>query len=123
MSGEELALSKCTVCHARFVPLDGPCPRCAAVATEPYTTPAVGVVLASTLLEVPPAGWPAPHRLALIEVEDGVRLLAIVDGELPAPGAFAEVRREDGRYRARAKGPAGRGEGDVPEAGRTRPSL
>jgi uncharacterized OB-fold protein len=120
-----LTLRKCLVCHVRFVPLDGPCPKCAATETEPYAAPPVGTVLASTALEVPPAGWPAPHPLALVEVEDGVRLLVISELPLPAPGTRVEIRFDGTVYRATGPGSARgpRGEGDAPEAGAARTSL
>jgi uncharacterized OB-fold protein len=121
----ELTLVKCSTCHARFVPLDGPCPRCGAQATEPYTSPGIGKVLASTLLESPAPGWARPHPLALVEVEDGVRLLVIPDPPLPAPGTAVELRRDGEVYRCRpvVEGGAGRGEGDAPGAGATRPPF
>ena len=123
--GGALQLGKCGTCHARFVPTDGPCPRCGSPATEPYACPNVGTVLASTELEVPPPGWPVPHPLALVEVEDGVRLLVVPEPPLPAPGSLVELRADGPTYRARAVGAEGekRGEGDAPEAGATRPPF
>jgi hypothetical protein len=120
-----LVLGKCSTCHARFVPIDGPCPRCGSPATEPYPSPGIGKILAATSLEVPPPGWPAPHRLALVEVEDGVRLLVVPDAPLPEVGSLARVVADGPIYRARPVGAAegARGEGDVPEVGRTRPPF
>ena len=118
-------LGKCLTCHARFVPVDGPCPRCGSARTEPYVSPGVGRVLASTLLEVPPPGWPGPHPLAIVEVEDGVRLLVIPEPPLPAPGALVTVAADGPVYRARSADPEGaeRGEGDAPAAGGSRPPF
>ncbi len=121
-----LTLGKCGTCHARFVPSDGPCPKCASPKTENYVSPGLGTVLASTALEVPPPGWERPHPLALVEVEDGVRLLVVPEGVLPPPGTLVQVRAEGPVYRARLPNPAegdGRGEGDVPGAGATRPPF
>lgn len=128
MSGEAapgLALGKCSACHARFVPVDGPCPRCGSTSTEPYLSPGVGTVLASTLLEVPPPGFERPHPLALVEVEDGVRLLVVPDLPLPSAGSLVAVRGDGAVYRARALPASGgeRGEGDAPGAGRSRPPF
>jgi hypothetical protein len=58
-------------------------------------------VLAATELLYPAAGWAAPHRLVLVELTDGVRVLAIGEGTLPAPGALVEVERDHDVYRAR----------------------
>ena len=120
-----LRLGKCSTCHARYVPIDGPCPKCGSLATEAYVSAGVGTVLASTLLEVPPPGWTAPHPLALVEVEDGVRLLVVPDLPLPPAGTLVQVRGEEGLYRARAlrNDEAERGEGDVPGAGGSRPPF
>lgn len=101
MGGGTLELSRCHACQARFLPSDGPCPKCHSPDCSQYTTSAVGKVLAATELHYPASGWHAPHRLALVEVADGVRLLAIVDGALPVPGALVEVRHEKDVYRAR----------------------
>jgi uncharacterized protein len=95
-----LELSRCRACQARFLPTDGPCPRCGSSDCVQYSTSAVGKVLAATELHYPASGWHAPHRLALVELADGVRALAIVDGTLPVPGALVEVRRERDVYRA-----------------------
>lgn len=103
-TGSDLTLAKCSTCHARFVPVDGPCPRCGASPVEPYTT-AVGTVLAVSALEVPPPGWERPHPLAFVEVEDAVRLLVIPDLPLPAVGARVTVRRDGVVYRAAPAGP------------------
>jgi len=120
-----LSLGKCSTCHARFVPVDGPCPRCGSGSTERYSSPGVGTVLASTSLEVPPPGWPGPHPLTLVEVEDGVRLLAIPDLPLPPAGTLVEVRAEGALYRAKTLDGEGakRGEGDVPATGAIRPPF
>jgi uncharacterized OB-fold protein len=48
-------------------------------------------VLAATELMVPPHGFSPPHRLALVESEDGTHNLAIVDGELPKAGEAGEL--------------------------------
>jgi len=120
-----LSLGKCATCHARFVPVDGPCPRCGSGSTEAYSSVGVGTVLASTSLEVPPPGWSGPHPLALVEVEDGVRLLVIPDPPLPPQGTLVEVRADGALYRAKSLEHEGakRGEGDVPEAGASRPPF
>ncbi len=128
MSGPErigLRLGRCRTCHARFVPVAGPCPRCASTETDTWVASGLGKVLAATELEVPPPGWDRPHPLALVEIEDGVRLLVIPDRPLPAPGALVEVREDGPCYRAGAPGRARdeRGEGDAPGVGTVRPPF
>ena len=102
-SAETLELSRCESCRARFLPTDGGCPRCGATEVRTYTAPALGTVLAATELTSPAEGWQSPHRLALVELPEAVRLLAIVDGALPASGVLVSVRRTERVYRVRAE--------------------
>jgi uncharacterized OB-fold protein len=48
-------------------------------------------ILAATELMVPPLGFNPPHRLAMVEGEDGTHLLAIVDGVLPKVGEMGAL--------------------------------
>ena len=121
---DELALARCEACHARFLPTDGPCPRCGSREVRTYLSPPLGVVLAATEVTTPAEGWKPPHRLALIEMPQSVRLLAIVDGPVPAPGDVVAVRRDGEVYRARTEPglAGGRGEGESPGPGDARPA-
>lgn len=101
--GGTIELSRCEACFARFLPTDGPCPRCGATRIVPYAAPGVGRVVASTELHVPPPGVRSPHRLAIVEVADAVRLLASIDGPLPIRGDLVGVRKDGDVYRARAE--------------------
>ena len=96
-----LELARCQACHTRFLPSDGPCPKCGSHDCVAYSTSPVGKVLAATELLYPATGWTAPHRLVLVELTDAVRLLAIGEGPLPVPGALVEVIRDHDVYRAR----------------------
>jgi uncharacterized OB-fold protein len=117
---ETLEFAACEACHARFLPTGGPCPRCGSRDVRPYSTPPLGVVLAATEVTTPAEGWKPPHRLALVEMPQGVRLLAIVDGDVPASGDVVAVRRDGEVYRARPEPTAaGRGEGESPGPGST----
>ncbi|MCI4349415.1 MAG: hypothetical protein L3J93_04270 [Thermoplasmata archaeon] len=49
----------------------------------------------------PAAGWKAPHRLALVAAAEDVRILALVEGDLPEPGSVVGLELRDGRYLAR----------------------
>ena len=102
-NGEVLELSHCEACGARFLPTDGACPRCGSTRIQAYSSPALGTVLAATELTSPAEGWHAPHRLALVEMPEAVRLFAIVDGPLPTAGDLVAVRREGEVYRARTE--------------------
>lgn len=120
-----LGLSRCEACHTRFLPTDSPCPKCGSVRIHPYPVPDLGRAVAVTELSAPAPGWPAPHRLVLAEVADGVRVLAVVDGPLPAAGDSLHIRLEGETYRARAavRPTRERGEGESPKARRVGPSF
>lgn len=126
-NAETVELSRCLSCQARYLPTDDPCPRCGSSRSELYLSPAIGVVLAATELVHPATGWESPHRLALVELPESVRLFAIVEGGLPSAGAVVVVRRDGELYRARTEpvAPArpGRGEGESPRAESTAPSF
>ena len=100
---ETIELSRCEACQTRFLPTDGACPKCGSTNVHPYRVPAIGTLLASTELSAPAPGWTAPHRLALVEMADTVRLLAVVRGGLPGPGALVAVSKDGDVYRARAE--------------------
>ena len=117
--------SRCVSCQLRYLPNDGPCPRCGSVERLPHPVPALGTVLVATELMYPSAGWPSPHRVALVELPESVRLLALVEGPLPTRGDLVAVRKDGVVYRVRADPTrAGeRGEGESPKVGRSGPSF
>ncbi|MCI4344492.1 MAG: hypothetical protein L3J87_02570 [Thermoplasmata archaeon] len=61
--------------------------------------------MAATELLAPATGWPAPHRLALVEIDAGVRVLGVVDGDLPTLGTRVRVVRDQDVYHIAAIGP------------------
>ncbi|MGI0070462.1 MAG: Zn-ribbon domain-containing OB-fold protein [Thermoplasmata archaeon] len=102
-ASEALELSRCEACRARFLPRAGACPKCGSSDVLPYSSPSLGTVLAATELTAPAEGWTSPHRLALVELPEAVRLLAIVEGPMPALHTVVSVRRDGDVYRARTE--------------------
>ena len=100
MEEGSLEMSRCSSCHAEFPPRPGNCPRCGSAALQHVSASAHGTVLAATELSTPATGWPVPHRLALVELPGGIRLLAIVDAPLPSPGARVRLTFDGTVYRA-----------------------
>ncbi len=117
-----LPVSQCRGCHSRFLPRPGPCPRCGGTDLLATELSGVGTVLAAVELHNPAEGWSAPHRLALVEVSEEVRVLAIASEALPRIGSRVLVLVDGPRYRL-SSGSGERGEGDLPAAGRSRPPF
>ncbi|MGA7923285.1 MAG: hypothetical protein WCA77_04845 [Thermoplasmata archaeon] len=115
----ELTILRCEVCQHASLPGDGPCPRCGSRDLRPLPVAPRGKVIAATELLSVANGWTSPHRLAIVEVPEGVRLLAIVDGELPSVGSMVELSLDHGLYRASDRPPGaeealGRPVGSIP---------
>lgn len=94
-----LLVARCDSCHGRFLPREGPCPRCGARAMSPHPIGNEGIVLAATELSLPSPPWVAPHPLALVELEESVRVLAVAVAGL-TPGDRVTVHRDGEVYRA-----------------------
>jgi uncharacterized OB-fold protein len=95
-----LLVSRCRNCHNRFLPRPGPCPRCGSREIDPSEVPPLGTVLAATEVLVPSAGAHRSHRIALVEGTDGLRILALVEGRLPAIGEPVTLVRDQDHYLA-----------------------
>ncbi|MCI4367985.1 MAG: hypothetical protein L3K09_00255 [Thermoplasmata archaeon] len=57
--------------------------------------------MAATESQVASAGFVVPHRLALVQLSDGVRAVAVVDGPLPPVKCQVELTRDGAVYRCR----------------------
>ena len=97
-AAEPILVRQCADCHSLFLPRPGSCPRCGSRATTPAAVPPEGEVLASVQVDSPPAGFPPPHRLAIVELSGSVRILGRVEGDLPTIGQRAVVRPEGAGY-------------------------
>ena len=103
-SPTKLIMARCGSCQGRFLPRPGPCPQCGSGEVLPFPIPPAGRVLAAVELLAPSAGWPAPHRLALVQVAESIRLLALVRGALPSIGHDVVVERNGERYEVAGPG-------------------
>ena len=96
-----IPLSRCSSCGNLITPTEGPCPRCGSRELRSEAVRAVGTVLAATELSYPPEGFEPPHRLAFVELAESARLLAVVEGEVPALRSTVTVSTRGGLYYAR----------------------
>jgi len=71
---------RCTDCGAAFFPRRAVCPRCGSKDLEECKLGEKGAVVSWTVVRNPPAGYEkyAPYVVALIELDDGVRILSQV---------------------------------------------
>lgn len=103
MSAKPLELARCTSCGALYVPGESRCPRCAGSDAERASSEPLARVLAAVELLAPSAGWSAPHPLLLVELENGVRLLATTgEARRPVEGSVVVLTRDGEIYRASA---------------------
>jgi uncharacterized OB-fold protein len=98
VSPTHLVVTRCGSCTLRYLPRHGPCPRCGADQPLPYSIAPDGTVLAATELTSPAQGWPSPHRIALVELAESVRVLGVVRGALPRNGDRVVVVHEGEAY-------------------------
>jgi len=98
MAEATLEMSRCGSCHTGFLPRPGACPRCGSNQIEAISLPARGIVRAATELSVPATGWNAPHRLALVEIAEGIRVLCVAPGSLPVAGDTVRIVRDGAVY-------------------------
>ncbi len=94
-----LQLRRCVSCQGLYVPGTGLCPRCGMREALEVEVPPLGTVVAVTELTSPAEGWSIPHRIALVELTEAVRLLGIVEGPLPVIGDTVGIRKDGDVYR------------------------
>jgi len=73
--------SRCRTCERAIVPPRKTCPYCGINVGEmtQVNLDALGVVLSYTILEMPPSGFESPVLLALVELDQGARILGLAD--------------------------------------------
>jgi uncharacterized protein len=70
--------SRCLDCQTVSWPGRAVCHRCGSALIADVPLPAEGTLVASTVVHVPRPGLPAPYVLGQIELEDGLRIYALV---------------------------------------------
>ncbi|MFQ5899194.1 MAG: Zn-ribbon domain-containing OB-fold protein [Candidatus Methylomirabilia bacterium] len=89
---------RCAECGKLSVEEGRPCPACGAAGASPVALSGRGRLLSWTVIRIPPARYAgeAPYAVGLLELEEGPRLTARLDGdpEQLTPGqplAFASL--------------------------------
>jgi uncharacterized OB-fold protein len=99
-----LDVVRCPACRGTFATPRSLCPRCGQRPLVPGHLPPEGVVIAATELSIPPAGFPAPHPLLLVELAEGTRVLATSSVPTPDVGATVRVHRAGAGFRVERGG-------------------
>ncbi|MYH71591.1 MAG: hypothetical protein F4153_03300 [Acidimicrobiia bacterium] len=88
-----LAGSRCGDCRHPMMVSPPRCPVCAGASMAPATFGPGATVFSSTVLRIPVPGRTPPFTLAYVDVDDGPRILAHVDGpdEVLVPGSRVEL--------------------------------
>lgn len=82
---QKLLVQKCTSCGGlRSLPSPG-CHNCASLDWEPAALSGEGEIFSYVIHHHPPLpGFDAPHPIALVTMDEGVRLLGAMDGTDPS---------------------------------------
>jgi len=88
--------SQCKKCGAKYFPPRKICLKCGSTEMEDYPLPERGTLISWTVVRYPPQEFNkyAPYILGLVELEDGLRLIAqIVDVNIDEIKSGMKVRR------------------------------
>jgi uncharacterized protein len=88
-----LRVQRCAACGEHVFYPRAVCPHCSAADPEWTTASGRGIVYSYTVVHRPPPGFEddAPYAVALVDLEEGVRLMARLEVERPAVGMAVEV--------------------------------
>jgi len=98
-----LEANACPKCGLKFFPPRVVCPQCRETKLEPARLAESGKVLTYTIIHVPPQPFSdqAPYAMGIVELEDGVRILAqIVDCDFDKLKVGLRVRVEFRKIRS-----------------------
>jgi uncharacterized protein len=80
VADQRLLLQRCTACTAAYFPPQPTCPRCAGTSVTSFAAAGGGRVYSSIVSHLSPLGFSPPYVLAVIELDEGPRLLAPIRG-------------------------------------------
>jgi hypothetical protein len=82
---QHLAGGRCGSCRALMFPTRRGCPECGSVVVRDVALADGGAVWTFTVLTARPPGYagPCPYALAVVELDDGLRITSIVTAEDP----------------------------------------
>ena len=84
----ELRLQRCRACGDAYFPPQPWCPHCASDEVEVFRASGRGTLYSYVVNHRPAPGFEAPYVLAVVELEEGPRLLTNLVGVEPDPAAL-----------------------------------
>lgn len=109
----QLLLQRCDDCRLPYFPPQPTCPRCAGATMTSFAASGVGRVYSAITSHLAPPGFSPPYVLAVIELDEGPRLLSLIRGidpdedvalDTPVEVVFEEVG-DTTLYAFRPQGP------------------
>ena len=96
-AGPRLIAGQCKACAALSFPKAPVCSACLSQEIETAHLSSEGTLYASAVVHQAPNGWDVPYTLGYVDLTDGIRVLAHIDGDAPIN---ARVRLGVGRVGA-----------------------
>ena len=100
LAAGELRTTRCTACARASFPPRRFCAHCGAGHTEWFTLSGSGTLYSYTTIHAAPSMFPTPYTLAIVDLDEGVRLVTrLLDEYAPRIGARVRIvvtRHADG---------------------------
>ena len=95
--GPVLIAGRCKTCGATSFPKAAVCTECLALGIETTHLGRTGVLYSFSVVHAAPTGWSVPYVLGYVDLADGTRVLAHIQGASDAIAIDAPVRLSTGR--------------------------
>ena len=102
--GPLLVGGRCTACGSLSFPKAAVCTDCLALEIAPTHLPREGVLYSFSIVHQAPKGWTVPYALGYVDLPDGIRVLAHIDGAVDKIAINQKVRLATGRVGTGSKG-------------------
>lgn len=84
----KLKLQRCTSCSHTYFPPRPFCPECASRDVEIYDASGTGILYSYVINHRAPKGWDAPYAIAVVELDEGPRLMTNIVNCAQTPEAL-----------------------------------
>ncbi|MGE0626964.1 MAG: Zn-ribbon domain-containing OB-fold protein [Hyphomicrobiaceae bacterium] len=102
--GPRLVAGKCGKCGALSFPKAAVCPECLSEEITAAHLASEGMLYSFAVVHQAPKGWTVPYALGYVDLPDGIRVLAHIEGDAGALEIDSRVRLDVGRVGTDADG-------------------